>query len=321
MSTNRHLDRANKAKNDDYYTRLADVSAEMRFYQDDFRGQILYFNCDDPRRSAFWTYFHQRFHSLGLRAIYCTGYNPNGHGYFASYTANNGLSVQELDGNGSYHSIECLRLLRMADIVITNPPFSILVPYFDCLLAYQKRYIIVGTPNCLKYLNIAGELLNDRLSTGVHQFNAFHTPATYLHVKPSQKVRAQGQTPKTSKDTLVHRVTSLWIQNVRNVDAYKRKLKIRYTYRPGRYQFYDNLNAVECKKIALIPKNCPEIIGVPLTFPIYNYKPYFRIVGGNHYSLYHYPQIARLILPNSPVKRCLMLNDQHTFHRWFVKSV
>lgn len=127
---NENLHKAKEAKNDEFYTQLNDVSEELRHYKEHFKDKIIFCNCDDPTWSAFWRYFHLNFDHLGLKKLISTHYDKEKPTYKMEYTGGNDNDIEAgvktpLEGNGDFRNQECIDLLKEADIVVTNPPFSI----------------------------------------------------------------------------------------------------------------------------------------------------------------------------------------------------
>ena len=129
------LNRAKEAKQDEFYTQLSDIENELQHYTEHFRGKVVYCNCDDPCKSNFVRYFRDNFDRLGLLGLISSYYNP-------------------ADGTGDFRSDECIDLLKQADIVVTNPPFSLFREYVAQLMAYDKKFLIIGNQNNVAYKEI-----------------------------------------------------------------------------------------------------------------------------------------------------------------------
>ena len=156
---NKNLSAAKAAKNNEFYTRLVDVEAELYKYTKHFKDKIMLCNCDDPTWSAFWQYFHLKFSVLGLKKLISTHYDPEHPTYKMEYTGGNDNDTEAgvktpLVGNGDFRSQECLDLLDEADIVVTNPPFSLFREYVAVLMEHQKKFDgCVGFAGALCYLD------------------------------------------------------------------------------------------------------------------------------------------------------------------------
>ena len=150
MSTNNNLQKAKNTKNDEFYTQLTDIDKELAHYKEHFRDKIVYCNCDDPTKSAFWKYFHQNFAELQLKKLISTHYNREMSTYKMEYTGGDDNNIEtgiktQLKGNGDFSSQECLDILDECDIVVTNPPFSLFKNYVPILIAQRKNFLLLGT--------------------------------------------------------------------------------------------------------------------------------------------------------------------------------
>ena len=163
MAKNNNLRSANANKNDEFYTMLTDIEKEMRYYKDFFKGKVVYCNCDDARESNFFKYFSLNFEFLGLKKLIATGYKADGKGVVLAYEGdkngnrrvdNEEIIVNELNGDGDFRSEECIEYLKQADVVVTNPPFSLFRQYVKQLMDYGKKFIIIGNNNALTYKDI-----------------------------------------------------------------------------------------------------------------------------------------------------------------------
>ena len=172
-SQNRNLTNAKKNKKDEFYTQLTDIENELRHYKKHFKGKVIYCNCDDPRVSNFFHYFSYRFEQLGIKKLIATCYknqnadlfsqNDSDKAIYLEYTGDkNGnripdpeeIGIKELKGDGDFRSQESIDLLKEADIVVTNPPFSLFREYVAQLIEYDKKFIIVGHQNAISYKEI-----------------------------------------------------------------------------------------------------------------------------------------------------------------------
>lgn len=145
MAINTNLYQAKSAKNDEFYTQFTDVSKELLYYKHHFKDKIVLCNCDDPTMSAFWEYFHLNFNMLGLKRLISTHYDKNEPTYTMEYIGCDDNNVEigvktPLESNGDFRNQECLDLLDEADIVVTNPPFSLFREYVAVLMAYAKHF-------------------------------------------------------------------------------------------------------------------------------------------------------------------------------------
>ncbi len=182
-NNNKSLSNANKAKKDEFYTQLSDIENELRHYKHHFRGKTVFCNCDDPYESNFFKYFAMNFNHLGLKKLICTCYAGSPVVYtqmsFFGEDETVGTSddnrkpykieiteVTDLNGDGDFRSDECIELLKEADIVVTNPPFSLFREYVAQLIEYNKKFIIVGNQNAITYKEIFPLLKDNKLWLG-----------------------------------------------------------------------------------------------------------------------------------------------------------
>ena len=173
QSSNTNLHKAKNNKKDEFYTQLSDIENELRHYKDHFKDKVVYCNCDDPRVSNFFHYFSYNFEHLGLKKLIATCYknqdvdlfstNESEQAVYLEYTGDkngnsvpdaNEIGVQTLQGDGDFRSAESIELLKQADIVVTNPPFSLFREYVAQLIEYDKKFIIVGHQNAITYKDI-----------------------------------------------------------------------------------------------------------------------------------------------------------------------
>ena len=260
MSTNTNLHKAKTAKNDEFYTQLADVSKELMHYEKHFDGKTVLCNCDDPTRSAFWKYFHLNFEALGLKKLISTHYDKTKPTYKMEYTGGDDDDIAAgvktpLEGNGDFRNKECLDLLDECDIVVTNPPFSLFREYVAVLMEHEKKFMIIGNVNAIAYQEIFQLLKENKVWLGHNSPTKFSTP-----------------------DGTTKRVQTRWFTNL-GAPKWHEKLILRKKYAPEEYPKYDNYGAINVDKVADIPCDYDGVMGVPITF-LDKYNPeQFEIVG------------------------------------------
>ena len=165
MARNQSLHAANKAKYDEFYTQLTDIEKELKHYKKHFRGKTIYCNCDDPTISNFYRFFERKFVAFKLKRLITTCYKNRQIEMFSEhdmetavgirYVGNGtGPTVFQLDGDGDFRSQECIELLKQADIVVTNPPFSLFREYIAQLVEYDKKFLVIGNMNAITYKEI-----------------------------------------------------------------------------------------------------------------------------------------------------------------------
>ena len=295
------LDAANKAKQDEFYTQLADIENELRYYKQHFKGKTVFCNCDDPYESNFFKYFAINFNHLGLKKLICTCYasspvvytqlsffgddkvvgteqsdrkpykieitevkDLNGDG--AVDLTDVELLLQSvngqptlLNGDGDFRSEECIELMKQADIVVTNPPFSLFREYVAQLIEYDKKFIIIGNQNAITYKEIFPLLKENKMWIG-YKFGdmAFTVPDYYEARETRFWVDETGQKWRSLGNVC-------WFTNL-DIQKRHENLILYKTYNPDEYPHYDNCNGIEVKKVAEIPCDYKGLMGVPITF-------------------------------------------------------
>lgn len=263
MAKNANLTAAKRAKNDEFYTQLTDIEKELKYYKDQLRGKIVFCNCDDPEWSNFWRYFDLNFDHIGLKGLIATHYDPVKPTYkleiFRDGAGNKMAPVRtDLRENGDFRSPECVELLRQCDVVVTNPPFSLFREYVALLVREGKKFVIIGNMNAITYKEIFPLLKDNQMWIG------YMSPKMFLQPDGTQKSFGN----------------VLWYTNI---DIKKRHEPLtlfrRYYDDPSKYPKYDNYDAIEVGKVADIPEDYYEHIGVPITF-LDKYCPeQFEILG------------------------------------------
>lgn len=179
---NGNLQSAKKAKNDEFYTQIADIERELKHYKGHFKDKVVLCNCDDPEWSEFWMYFKLNFDELGLKKLIATHYTGNDisdedHSYKLELFEYEGEPVRtELKGDGDFASEECIELLKEADVVVTNPPFSLFRDYVKLLMDHEKKFLIIGNKNAITYKEFFPYLKNRDIWIGIGQPQEFRTP-------------------------------------------------------------------------------------------------------------------------------------------------
>ena len=306
-SLNKNLHRANQAKNDEFYTQLADIENELKHYKDRFRGKVVFLNCDDPYESNFFKYFASNFKYLGLKKLIATSYagspiigiqlplplmaglKPNGKqplkieiyevpdadgdgavdlSDVRHLLENDKNTATPITGNGDFRSDECIELLKQADIVCTNPPFSLFREYVKQLVEYEKKFLIIGNKNATKYNVIFKLIKENKLWLGYRDINSdmwFTVPdgTVYEKIIDGKKVK---------------HIMACWFTNLDTTKRHK-KLDTYKKYSANEFPTYDNYNAIEVSKVADIPMDYDGAMGVPITY-VDKYNPdQFEILG------------------------------------------
>lgn len=270
MAKNSNLHAAKVAKNDEFYTMLTDIEKEMSYYKDFFKGKVVYCNCDDARESNFFKYFSKNFEFLGLKKLITTGYKAEGKGVVLIYEGDkNGnrkvedseIVVRQLEGSGDFRSAECIEFLREADVVVTNPPFSLFREYVKQLMDYGKKFIIVGPMNAVTYKEIFPYIKNNQLWLGQNARGGSRKGNSLSFV---------------GYDGVTKDVSSWWFANVEN-DRHNTPLDLYKRY-SNEYPKYDNYDAIEVGKSHDIPMDYDGVMGVPISFLMFHCPEQFEIV-------------------------------------------
>lgn len=262
------LDTAKRAKNDEFYTRLEDINDELQHYIHHFKDKHIYLNADNPKYSNFWRWLEERFTDLQLKQLTATYYNEGGQSTVMTLVQRSGgTSVKQskqLEGDGDFRSDECVALLKQADIVVTNPPFSLFRSYIDQLMAHGKDFIIIGNQNAYTYKNVFPLLKDGAVRIGVNKGAAsFIVPCGY-----------ENKNVKISEDgTRLVAVAVAWFTTL-NHGHTPPPLDLTKVYEGNEsdYPYYDNHNAINIDKVKDIPNDYNGVMGVPITF-LNKYNP------------------------------------------------
>ncbi len=262
---NKNLTRAKKVKNDEFYTQYDDIEKECERYRDQFYGKIIYCNCDDPESSNFFLYFANNFKFFGLKKLITTHYDAEKPTYKLELTEEmieDGAVTAEcakktlLKGNGDFRNQESIELLKEADIVITNPPFSLFREYVAQLIEYDKNFLIIGNDNAITYKEIFKLIKDNKIWLGYTRVKEF--------VQPSGEVKKFGNIG--------------WFTNLETEKRHQ-ELILYKKYNPEEFPKYDNYDAIEVSKVVDIPQDYDGVMGVPITF-LDKFNPeQFEIVG------------------------------------------
>lgn len=292
MAKNSNLHAANRAKKDEFYTQLVDIENELKHYRHHFRGKTVLCNCDDPRVSNFFVYFAQNFEFLGLKKLITTCYKSQDSDLFSEHNAEraiyleytgdkNGnrtpdaeeIGIHYLNGDGDFRSEECIELLKEADIVVTNPPFSLFREYIAQLIKYDKKFVIIGNINAITYKEVFPLIKENKMWLGC----SIHSGDREFGVPNDYPLKAAGY--RIDKDGKKYiRVKGVrWYTNLDYAERHE-DLILYKKYTPEEYPKYDNYDAINVDKTADIPFDYEGVMGVPITF-LDKYNPeQFEIV-------------------------------------------
>ena len=310
---NETLRNAQVAKKDEFYTQLVDIEKELKYYKQHFQGKVVLCNCDDPYESNFFKYFALNFNALGLKKLIATCYNGspiagdelpllfeieekepkkiaykveitevsdyNGDGAInltdVQYLIQNDKNVLSLlKGNGSFDSPECIELLKEADIVVTNPPFSHFREFLALLDKYHKLFLIIGNVNALSYKESFALIKAGKMWLGA----SIHSGDREFRVPDNYPLNAAGQRIDENGIKYIRVKGVRWFTNMDYPQRHE-ELVLYKTYAPDIYPNYENYDAINIDVTTDIPKDYDGIMGVPITF-MDKYSPdQFEIVA------------------------------------------
>ncbi len=291
-SLNKNLHSAKNAKKDEFYTQLADIEKELRHYQEHFKDKVVFCNCDDPRVSNFFHYFSFNFENLGLKKLITTCYKNQNTELFSNHESERAIyleylgdknqnrvpdvdeiGIKYLEGDGDFRSSESIELLKQADIVVTNPPFSLFREYVAQLIEYDKKFVILGHQNAITYKEIFKLIKENKIWLGDDNGGT-----KWFGVQDHYDIATESRQKIENGQKYFSMGSVVWFTNL---DIAKRHedLILYKKYSPEEYPNYDNYDAINVDKVADIPIDYPGAMGVPITF-LDKYNPeQFEIVG------------------------------------------
>jgi hypothetical protein len=295
---NKNLHNAKRKKNDEFYTQLSDIEKELRHYRPHFMDKVVLCNCDDPRVSNFFHYFSYNFERLALKKLITTCYqnqerdlfsqHDNERAIYLEYEGDkNGnkipdveeIGVKELKGDGDFRSGECIELLKQADIVVTNPPFSLFREYVAQLVEYEKKFVILGGINAITYKEIFPLLKENKMWLGPSIYSGdreFQIPESVVNLDQVHDIR----TDENGKKVYITRAIVRWYTNLTHKKRNEKLILVKnYKGHEQDYPKYDNYDAIEVSRVVNIPKDYTGVMGVPISF-MDKYNPdQFEIVS------------------------------------------
>jgi hypothetical protein len=274
---NRNLHEAKASKEDEFYTQLSDIEKELRHYAKFLTDKVVLCNCDDPKISNFFHYFSHNFEKLKLKKLITTCYKNQDADLFSRHTCEGGLfleyqgekngnrvptaeqiGVHRLRGDGDFRSKECVELLIQADVVVTNPPFSLFREYVDLLVKHKKQFLIIGNINAITYKSCFDLIKNDKMWLGYNCARHFRKP----------------------DGTMFESARSFWYTNLDTAKRHEAAILYKH-YSPEKYPTYVNYDAIEVSRAEDIPADYAGAMGVPITF-LDKYNPeQFEILGSS----------------------------------------
>lgn len=285
-ATNTLLRKAKEAKSDEFYTLLPDIERELQYYGNQFRGKVVFCNCDNPYKSNFCRYFLEHFKELELKRLIVACYkrpkanlfNPdeNERGFYLECTEAPSFpklideqQIRYFNGNGDFRSHESISLLKSADVVVTNPPFSLFREFVALLMSYQKQFLIIGNINAITYKEIFQLIKDNKVWLGVNMgrgISGFIVPDHYDLYGTETRTNDKGQ-------KIISPNNCLWLTNL-DIQKKHEYIPLTKQYFGNETDFpkYDNYDGINVDRTQNIPKDYPGIIGVPITF-LHKYNP------------------------------------------------
>lgn len=322
---NADLHQANRVKNDEFYTLFNVIEQEMNAYleynPDVFRDKVVLLPCDDPEWSNFTKYFAQNFNTLGLRKLISTSFAHESKNYQSVYTpsifeiqdekfdekktkikgkifildkdknGDNFINIDDLEwdyleGDGDFRSDEVTKLRDEADIIVTNPPFSLFREFIDWIMEGGKKFAVIGNMNAISYRDFFPFIKENKVWLGVTNFNT----GMYFYVPDNFEYRENYNFPREMNGKKVNRVAGVcWFTNLEHGRRHEplslmtmeenRRFNNNVNNNSDLYCTYDNYDAIEVPQVDAIPSDYAGQMGVPITF-INKYCPeQFEIIG------------------------------------------
>ena len=290
---NKDLGIAKKDKKDEFYTQLTDIEKELKHHKRSFKDKVVFCNCDDPRVSNFFKYFSLNFESLGLKKLITTCYKNKNMDLFsqnnsekAIYLEYSGaknsertpdikeIGIKHLKSDGDFRSKECIELLKQADIIVTNPPFSLFREYVAQLADYDKKFLIMGNVNTIATKEVFRLIKRKKLWLGasIHSGDReFGVPDDYPITASTHRIDDEGKRYIRIKGIR-------WFTNLDYEDRHEDLILFK-KYKSTEYPKYENYDAININKTKEIPMDYKGEMGVPITF-LDKYNPeQFEIIG------------------------------------------
>jgi hypothetical protein len=337
QSSNTNLHKAKNVKNDEFYTQLSDIENELRHYKDHFKDKVVYCNCDDPRVSNFFHFFSYNFEHLGLKKLIATCYKNQDVDLFSTHNSEqavyleytgdkngnsvpdaNEIGVKPLKGDGDFRSLESIELLKQADIVVTNPPFSLFREYVSQLIQYNKKFVLIGNKNIITYKEIFKLIKEDKMWVGNTPMSTdMLFDVTENYAKELVEKKKEGSGYKIVDGVVKGRAQANWFTNL-DIDKRHEDLILHKKYTPEEYPKYDNYDAINVDKTKDIPVDFNNVMGVPITY-LDKYNPVqFEILGLSASAGYSQEIVGIPFLGNKDARP--LINGKNTYARIFIKN-
>lgn len=248
QATNKVLQKAKKSKSDEFYTQLCDIERELQYYPNSFTNKTIYCNCDDPQTSNFLKFFKNNFKKLKIRKLIASCYKEKNNDLFcassskqAYYCIYEGEDIPTqpiyFKGDGDFRSEECIKLLRQADVVVTNPPFSLFREFVLQLTRHKKEFLVIGNINAITYKEVFDLIQNNKAWLGVNLgrgISGFIVPDHYEQYGTEVHINEEGQ-------KIISTNGCLWLTNLELAQRHKDiNLTKQYTGNEESYPKYDN---------------------------------------------------------------------------------
>ena len=325
--SNKNLHKASQAKKDEFYTQLVDIENELKHYKDQFRGKVVFCNCDDPKESNFVKYFSMNFEHLGLKKLIATHYKEANlftqePPYKLEYTGDKDGNrtpdssefMTRMISTGDFRSQECIKLLKEADIVVTNPPFSLFREYVAQLMEYGKKFLIIGNVNAITYKECFKLIKDNKMWLGA----SIHSGDREFRVPDDYPLNAAGYRIDNDGNKYIRVKGVRWFTNLDYEERHE-YLVLYKKYTPGEYPKYDNYNAINVNKTSEIPMNYDGVMGVPISF-LDKYNPdQFDIIGMSASAGYDVEIVGIPKLDGFKDSRPL-INGKNTYARVLIKN-
>lgn len=296
---NNTLNKAKKLKKDEFYTLYEDIEKEIFYYEKQLENKIIYCNCDNPRESNFVKFFINNFERLKLKKLIATCYQKNEanlfnneikKGLLLEYSGEkikdiSELEVKELNGDGDFRSLECVELLTQADVIITNPPFSLFREFIDLLYKHNKKFLIIGNLVALTYIIVCQKFKEKKIWLGA----SIHSGDVEFKVPNSYNIETKNYRFDSEGNKYVRVRGIRWFTNLKlnknnknlklNTMEYNLKYNNKIKNNPFVYKKYDNYEAIEVPSYTAIPSDYNGIMGVPISFLDYYNPEQFEIIS------------------------------------------
>lgn len=293
--SSKNLNNAKFAKKDEFYTQLSDIEKELCHYTKHFKGKVVYCNCDDPRESNFVRYFIDRFHELGLKKLIATCYKDQSFDIFSDtqketpvlleYSGNVGGGyskslidrlIKPIEGDGDFRSPEVKKFLNEADIIVTNPPFSLFGNFISLMIQYDKDFIVLGNVNAITLKDVFPLIKDGLMRIGV----SIHSGDRWFKVPESYPAEASKFRVDDDGNRFIKVKGVRWFTTLQTYEVLP-PIELTEAYSEGKYPQCDNHESINIDEVKKIPKDYDGLMAVPITFMDKYNEEQFEIIGMN----------------------------------------